>query len=82
MAKKKAGRPAGSKTKQRAVIQTTPAVCPRCGSTSRKVQRIAVEKEISGIFEGEQYSHVVWRDMICECGQCLRERRYESRAAG
>ncbi|PQO39354.1 hypothetical protein C5Y96_05730 [Blastopirellula marina] len=83
----KPGRPSGSKNLDRVIVQRHPATCPQCGSTDRKVQRIAKEQDRGGIIQrgpntGALYTHIVWRDTVCVCGQHLRELSHENRNGG
>lgn len=80
----KPGRPAGSKNLDRVTVQRHPATCPQCGATERKVQRIAKEQPRGGVLSsgpnaGATYTHTVWRDTVCVCGQALREMSHENR---
>lgn len=82
----KQGRPPGSPNVDRVTVQRHPATCPRCGSTQRRVVRKAKEQARGGILAhgpnaGKVYTHTVWRDTVCECGQSLREMSHENRGA-
>lgn len=82
----KRGRPAGSPNLDRVTVQRHPATCPQCGSTQRTVQRIAKVQARGGVLTygpnaGAEYTHTVWRDTVCECGQALREISHEHRGS-
>lgn len=82
MAKKAAGRPAGSQTTKPPVATVPTSRCVKCDSTERERYFRTEEKEIAGVDpEGNAYTHVVWRWTRCsECGQVRVDRTYENRA--
>lgn len=72
------GRPEGAANIERPVAESHPARCPRCGSTKHKVQpgvgpRVQARAGVSRI-TGEPYRFVVWRAVVCECGQHFVDR--------
>ena len=72
MAKKAAGRPKGSKTKDRPVAYEEIAQCPHCGSCNRG-QFGSVERRVGdGTFKGRQYSAIELRRCLCrDCGGAM-----------
>lgn len=84
-AAKPSGRPPGAANHSRDVVRTVRAACTACGSTDRRVERIAKEQARPGVvhggeFAGFEYTHTVWRDTACkDCGKRLREISHENR---
>jgi hypothetical protein len=72
------GRPPGAATIERPVAEAVPARCTRCEGTKHRVQRGAgpLVRQIAGRsrLTGEPYRYVVWRNVVCECGQHFRVR--------
>jgi len=79
---KPAGRPAGSKTRERPEAAYRPAQCPSCKSTRREPFRDGPVNQQSCTIEvdGQTYNRQIWRNTRCkDCGQHYRviEYRYE-----
>ena len=77
-AKKKPGRPKGSKNQRCPAVDVTPSRCPKCGSTRRSAYsgspRIVTH---AGVHEGKPFTHVVFRRTRClDCGQCRVDREW------
>lgn len=82
MARKAAGRPAGSQTEKPPVVTVPTSRCVKCQATERERYFRTEEKEIAGRDpDGNEYTHVVWRWTRCTaCGQVRVDRTYENRA--
>jgi len=78
MAKKKtAGRPVGSKTKDRPVTDEQVAQCPHCGSRNRGEFKNLQTVIGSGSANGREYEGVQLRNCSCrDCGGAMIVRRY------
>lgn len=76
------GRPKGAENIERPTAIAAPAHCPRCGGTRYRVQTGSrpVVHEIEGVSKatGEPYRYVVWRNVVCACGQHFRIREETS----
>jgi hypothetical protein len=77
-AKRKRGRPKGSKTRLQTVdVLIKPDGCPACQSTNRTVIGDVKSREMSGRILGFGYSKVTWRYVKCDdCSQHYRTRTY------
>ena len=74
------GRPAGAKTKDRAVVTTTitRSSCPRCGCTKDTNRRLRRSGQASGTIDGQTYGSYKHFDADCaDCGQALTVAEYE-----
>ena len=78
MAKKKtAGRPVGSKTKDRPVADEQVAQCPHCNSRNRGQFKSLQTVSGSGSANGRDYEGVELRNCSCnDCGGAMIVRRY------
>jgi hypothetical protein len=76
--KGKGGRPKGTANIERPTAVAVHARCPRCGGTRHHSQPGAspIVHKIGGIstVTGQPYTHIVWRNVVCECGQHFRTR--------
>jgi hypothetical protein len=76
---KKRGRPRGAGNKPIVETICIPAICPTCGGSGiktirgREVQKMESEGALPN---GFNFSRIVWRDCICDCGQQVRVRTY------
>ena len=72
------GRPVGSPTVERPVAVAVPARCPGCGGTKHRAEPGAAltVHEFAGTSQltGQPYRYVVWRKVLCDCGQHFRVR--------
>ena len=78
---KKTGRPLGSKTPDRDIVDVQVSRCKRCGSTDRKPYTSKVELVGNGIANGQPYTSVIVRHTQCanpDCGQHRVDRFYEN----
>lgn len=78
-AKKKRGRPAGSKNKPRDEVEVFISSCRVCGSTDRSKYTHTTTMELEGVLAtGQRYNQVTWRHTSClHCGQSRIDRFYE-----
>ena len=75
--KKTAGRPVGSKHKDRPVTDEEIAQCPHCGSSNRGQFASVCRINGNGTFKGKQYSSVELRRCSCnDCGGAMIVRRH------
>lgn len=75
----KPGRPAGSKNITE-IVTVKASRCAKCGSTERTPYTNTLEREIAGLHEGQEYTHILWRSTTCaSCGQGRRDRCFENR---
>ena len=75
---KKTGRPVGSKTRDRVVVDVRVSQCPMCDSTERKHYRDPRRVDGDGITpDGRPYTAVILRPTTCaNCGQHRVDRSY------
>ncbi len=77
MAKKKNGRPVGSKNVA-TVVNVKPANCPNCQSTKRTLTGSQTVQEFEGTIGNEPYNRIVRSRAICDdCGQTRIEQSFE-----
>ena len=75
VAKKKAGRPAGSKTQKLETIKVIPPTCKKCGSAEKEVLHT---KPIGVVLlDGREFSLRKRRVRCLACGQCRFEDEFK-----
>ena len=81
-ARKKRGRPKGSKNKRHECVAVLPARCVHCDSSELIVEQTVKTRKIVGAMNGVKYDTVIWRDCRCKaCGRINRYRYYESKTS-
>jgi len=71
-------RPKGSKNRAAPLVDSVPSRCPHCGSTERSPYSEHVrEYEITGVHDGQPFTHIVYRPTQClGCGQWRIDREW------
>jgi ribosomal protein L37E len=77
MAKKSTGRPKGSKTQEKDIVEEIESRCDRCGSPDRTAYRNTRSHMGDGYLQdGTPYIGMRWSDTTCRnCGQARIVRR-------
>ncbi len=77
----KKGRPKGSKTEQKPVIESRLSRCPICGSSERTPYVAKREMPYKGTSpDGRLCNVVIWRHTTCvQCGQARIDKTFELR---